>query len=32
MFEEAGKDHNIETDPYEVSNPETILAWLKNNP
>jgi len=32
MFEEAGKDHNIETDPYEVSNPETVLAWLKSNP
>jgi peroxiredoxin len=32
MFEEAGKDHNVEGDPYQVSNPETVLEWLKKNP
>jgi len=32
MFEENGKNHNVENDPYDVSHPESVLAWLKNNP
>jgi peroxiredoxin len=32
MFEESGKDHNVDGDPYEVSTPENVLAWLKKNP
>lgn len=30
-FVEPGKKNNIGTDPYEVSNPETVLNWLLNN-
>lgn len=30
-FVEPGKKNNMETDPYEVSNPETVLNWLLNN-
>lgn len=30
-FIEPGKTDNIETDPYGVSSPENILAWIKNN-
>jgi hypothetical protein len=32
MFEEAGRGHNVDGDPYEASNPETVLNWLKKNP
>jgi thioredoxin-dependent peroxiredoxin len=32
MFEEDGKDHNVEDDPYEYSNPEFVLNWLKKHP
>lgn len=28
MFAEKGMKDNIKTDPYEVSNPETVEAWL----
>lgn len=31
MFEEPGKKDNIDSDPYDQSHPESILAWLKNN-
>jgi len=30
MFEEPGKIGNCPTDPYEVSDPETVLDYLKN--
>lgn len=30
LFVEAGKRDNADTDPYEVTNPETILAYLKS--
>jgi thioredoxin-dependent peroxiredoxin len=30
LFEEPGKVGNCPVDPYEVSNPETVLAYLKN--
>ena len=30
LFEEPGKVGNCTVDPYEVSNPETVLAYLKN--
>lgn len=29
LFEEPGKCGNADTDPYEVSNPETVLDYLK---
>jgi len=29
MFEEPGKVGNCPVDPYEVSDPDTVLAWLK---
>ena len=32
MFVEPGYEDNCSTDPYGESSPETILAWLKNNP
>jgi peroxiredoxin len=31
MFEEPGKIGNCPVDPYEVSNPETVLNYLRNN-
>ena len=31
VFEEAGKSDNFKDDPYEVSNPETMLEYLKNS-
>jgi len=31
MFEEPGKIGNCPIDPYEMSNPDTVLAWLKQN-
>jgi peroxiredoxin len=31
MFEEAGKIGNCPIDPYEMSNPDTVLTWLKQN-
>jgi peroxiredoxin len=31
MFEEPGKVGNCPVDPYEVSNPETVLNYLRNN-
>ena len=31
LFEEPGKVGNCPVDPYEVSNPETVLAYLKSN-
>lgn len=30
-FVEDGLDNNIETDPYEVSDPTTVLTWCKQN-
>jgi alkyl hydroperoxide reductase subunit AhpC len=30
LFIEAGKRDNADTDPYEVTNPETILSYLKS--
>ncbi len=30
LFVEAGKRDNADTDPYEVTNPETILSYLKS--
>ena len=30
MFEEPGKVGNCPVDPYEVSDPDTVLAYLKN--
>jgi peroxiredoxin len=30
-FEEPGRRDNHDSDPYGVSSPETVLAWLKNN-
>lgn len=30
-FEEPGRKDNNDTDPYGVSSPETVLAWLKAN-
>jgi peroxiredoxin len=30
LFVEAGKRDDADTDPYEVTNPETILAYLKS--
>lgn len=33
FFEEPGKnDHGEGGDPYEVSDPETLLNWLKSHP
>lgn len=33
FFEEPGRnDVGSDSDPYEVSDPETLLAWLKANP
>lgn len=32
MFVEPGFEDNCATDPYGESSPETVLAWLKNNP
>ena len=32
MFVEPGQEDNCATDPYGESSPETVLAWLKNNP
>lgn len=31
MFEEPGKIGNCPIDPYEMSNPDTVLTWLKQN-
>ena len=31
LFEEKGKEDNLENDPYEASSPENILKFLKNN-
>ena len=31
LFEEPGKVGNCPVDPYEVSNPETVLTYLKSN-
>lgn len=31
MYEEPGKIGNCPTDPYEVSDPETIIKYLKTN-
>jgi len=31
MFEEPGKVGNCPTDPYEVSDPDTVLKYLRNN-
>lgn len=31
MFEEPGKIGNCPIDPYERSNPETVLKWLEEN-
>ncbi len=31
MFIEPGQKHNKDTDPYEVSNPETVLSWLQTS-
>lgn len=31
MFVEPGKIGNCPIDPYEMSNPDTVLAWLKQN-
>lgn len=31
MFEEPGKVGNCPIDPYERSNPETVLKWLEEN-
>jgi peroxiredoxin len=31
MFEEPGKIGNCPIDPYEVSDPDTVLAWLKTH-
>jgi len=30
-FEEPGRRDNHDSDPYGVSSPETVLAWLKTN-
>jgi len=30
-FEEPGREDNHGADPYGVSSPETVLAWLKDN-
>jgi peroxiredoxin len=30
LFVEAGKRDNADSDPYEVTNPETILSYLKS--
>ena len=30
LFVEAGKRDNADTDPYEVTNPDTVLAYLKS--
>lgn len=30
LFSEKGMKNNIETDPYEVSAPEYVLSWLRN--
>ena len=27
--EEEGKEHNSEPDPYEVTNPENFIDWVK---
>ena len=33
LFEEPGRnDTGDDDDPYEVSDPETVLAWLRQNP
>ncbi len=32
MFEEAGIRDEMDSDPYEVSTPENVLEWCKNNP
>jgi len=29
IWEEPGKEDDAEGDPYEVSNPETVLSYLK---
>ena len=29
LFEEAGKADNFEGDPFEVSDADTVLGWLK---
>jgi hypothetical protein len=31
IFEEAGKSDNFGSDPYEVSDEETMLEYLKTN-
>jgi peroxiredoxin len=31
IFEEPGFEDNVEDDPYEVSDPDTMLNFLKNN-
>jgi len=31
LFEEPGKVGNCPIDPYEVSDPDTVLSWLKVN-
>ena len=31
MFEEPGKVGNCPIDPYEVSDPDTVLKYLKEN-
>ncbi len=30
-FEEPGREDNHGADPYGISSPETVLAWLKDN-
>lgn len=32
MFVEPGKEDNCGTDPYGESSPQTVLAWLQQNP
>jgi hypothetical protein len=31
MFEEPGKVGNCPVDPYEVSDQDTVLTWLKEH-
>jgi peroxiredoxin len=31
MFTEEGFEHNCPTDPYEVSDADTMLGYLKKN-
>jgi len=32
LFEEPGFKHNLDSDPYGESSPETVMNWLKTNP